>query len=90
MYYVGLESADIAVSRVVERVLKGGYGLAEKEVRRKYDESLKNLKEIAGYCDEIFVFDNTEAFKLIAILKKGKITYRKDSGCGWFKKIFTK
>jgi predicted ABC-type ATPase len=90
MYYVGLESADIAVSRVVERVLKGGYGLAEKEVRRKYDESLKNLKEIAVYCDEIFVFDNTEAFKLIAILKKGKITYRNDGGFGWFKKIFTK
>ncbi|MDR0974502.1 MAG: zeta toxin family protein, partial [Ruminococcus sp.] len=66
MYYVGLESADIAVSRVLQRVIKGGYGLAEKQVRQKYDESLKNLKEIAKVCDEIYVFDNTEVFKLIA------------------------
>ncbi|MDR0974804.1 MAG: ATPase, partial [Ruminococcus sp.] len=63
---------------------------AEKQVRQKYDESLKNLKEIAKVCDEIYVFDNTEVFKLIARLKKGMITYRNDSGYKWFQKIFPK
>jgi predicted ABC-type ATPase len=88
MYYVGVETPDICVKRILERVLRGGRGLSESAVRRKYDISLENLKKVADVCDEIYVFDNSEIFNLIAIIKHGLITFRNDGGVSWFRKNF--
>ena len=35
LYYVGLDSADLAVERVKNRVLNGGHGIPEKDIRKR-------------------------------------------------------
>lgn len=69
--YIGVSSANIAKERVKERVQKGGYGIPEDAIERRYDESLKNLKEILDICDEINVYDNTNNFKHVSYILKG-------------------
>lgn len=82
MYYVGLESADLAVARVADRVRVGGHGIEEKDIRKRYESSLQNLKTAIQLCDEVYVYDNTVSFRQVAIFKDGmKITDTKM--CGW-------
>jgi predicted ABC-type ATPase len=90
MYYIGLENPEIAVSRIAHRVLTGGHGIPEKDVRRRYDISMQNLKSVANICDYIFVFDNSVIFKPIATFQNGNLITRNDLGIEWFNKIFPK
>lgn len=39
--YVGLSSVELAISRVEQRVRDGGHGIPEKDIERRYNESLK-------------------------------------------------
>jgi predicted ABC-type ATPase len=43
LVYFWLESADLAVTRVAERVKAGGHGVPEATVRQRYRRSLANL-----------------------------------------------
>lgn len=43
LIYIWLESAEIALDRVADRVGKGGHHIPEEIVRRRYDRGLRNL-----------------------------------------------
>lgn len=72
IYYVGLNSADLAVERVKERVVKGGHGVPETDIKRRYFNSLIQLKKVLGYCDKVELFDNSGVFRRIAIYENNK------------------
>ncbi len=84
MYYVGLESAELAIERVAHRVKEGGHGIKEEDIKKRYENSLKNLKNVIGLCDKIYIYDNTVGFKQIAIFEDGKIKDNTHEKCGWF------
>lgn len=46
LIFLWLESADLAVERVKERVRMGGHNIPEETIRRRYDRGLKNLFEL--------------------------------------------
>ena len=74
MYYMCVESLEIAKERVKNRVAKGGHDIADKDIEKRYVESLKNLKEIALICDNLYVFDNSGKEHIICFVKeKNKI-----------------
>lgn len=84
MYYVGLDSADLAVKRVQGRVEKGGHGIPEEVIRARYEASLKTLGEVIPLCDNVKIFDNTKEFNLVASFENDKEIYRQK--CGWLDK----
>lgn len=88
VYYVGLESADLAVERVGVRVRQGGHGIAEEDVRRRYEQSLENLKKIIPICDVVKVYDNTKSFVNVAIYENGVRSSAKE--CGWLESAMNK
>jgi predicted ABC-type ATPase len=88
MYYVGVETADIAVARVADRVRRGGHDIPESDIRRRFDVSAKNLITAVSLCDEIGVYDNTEFFKPIAFFYNGSYITSNDNNVSWFEKIF--
>lgn len=51
--YIGVESPEIAKERVKIRVSKGGHGIPDEDIERRYYESLKNLQRVISICDEI-------------------------------------
>ena len=85
MFYIGLESADLAVLRVADRVRKGGHGVAESDIRRRYEASLRMLREIIILCDRVDILDNTRKFDRVATYEKGIETFRKE--CEWYDRI---
>jgi len=64
--YVYVESADIAKARVKARVEKGGHGVADEIVIKRFNQSLAALKPVAPLCDSIYFYDNTYSMRLIA------------------------
>ena len=70
LYYIGVNSAQIAKDRVKMRVAKGGHGIDFAIIDKRFDESLQNLLNVARFCDEILLFDNSERSKKLIFKKK--------------------
>ena len=88
LYYVGLSSAELAKSRVRQRVKDGGHGIPAADIERRYVESLKNLKEIIPLCDRVKIYDNTKVFRKIASYVQGECKDCAEELPEWFKGIF--
>lgn len=87
LYYVGLQNVELAIDRVRGRVLNGGHGIEESDIRRRYDKSMENLKKVIGICDSVEIYDNTIFFVKIAAYKQGKNIYMKELDAKhWLKK----
>lgn len=76
MNYIGVDNPDIAKERVKIRVLKGGHGIPEHVIERRYYESLSNLKEVLDVCDEINIYDNTKRIEGVAYLVNGNVKWK--------------
>lgn len=87
MYYIGLSSADIAVERVKKRALEGGHDIPEADIRRRYVESFRGLKTILPYCDRVELYDNSEAFRRIAVYEAGAWDVLEEQIPDWCREI---
>ena len=57
--YVGLDSVELHIRRVRERVARGGHDIPEDKIRQRYDASRKNLLSFIGTAATIRVWDNS-------------------------------
>jgi predicted ABC-type ATPase len=90
LYYVGVESAEIAKERVHNRVKQGGHGVSDKDIERRYKESLDNLKVALPLCDKTYVFDNTTKYVNIAAFTGDKCVFACSELPEWFSGNFEK
>jgi len=84
LYYIGLNSPELAIERVKSRVASGGHGIPEDVIRKRYEASLDMLTRVAPLCDFVVVYDNSKAYNKVAIYKDDSWTLY-DEGCSWFK-----
>lgn len=87
LYYIGISSAEESLSRIENRVKKGGHGIPESDVLRRYQSRFKDLSRILPYCDEAFLFDNENGFAKVAEYKNGKIRVVGEYKPDWLKKL---
>lgn len=83
MYYVGLNSPELAIERVKSRVAKGGHGIEESVIKQRYETSLAMLKRVVPLCDTVIVYDNSKELDKIARYKNGSWTLYNEK-CEWF------
>jgi predicted ABC-type ATPase len=80
-FFLWLKSVDLALSRVRERVSRGGHDVPEAVIRRRFDRSMHNfLVDYRQLADVWTLFDNSgqvpkvvalERDKRVRIIKKG-------------------
>lgn len=87
LYYIGISSAEESLSRIENRVKKGGHGIPESDVLRRYKSRFEDLSRILPYCDEAFLFDNENGFAKVAEYKNGKIRVVGEYKPDWLKKL---
>lgn len=85
LHYIGVNSVDIAKSRIAYRVEHGGHGIPDKDVERRYYESFEQLKNVMDKCDMIVLYDNTEAFSRFAIITNDGSILSDDKVPKWYK-----
>lgn len=83
MNYIGVESCDIAKQRVAIRVSNGGHGIPDKDIERRYIDSLVNLKKVIEVCNKINIYDNTDLLKLVMVIVDGKIVWKDRNIPNW-------
>lgn len=59
LWYVGLESVDLHLARVAARVARGGHDIPEADIRRRFDNSRRNLIRLTPGLAELKLFDNS-------------------------------
>lgn len=87
LFYVGLDSAEIAKERIARRVERGGHGIPDEDVERRYVESLKNLRKVIELCDLVSINDNTETMRRFAIYRNGQLRLLSRNVPEWFRRI---
>lgn len=72
LFFLFVESVDVTLSRIKERVLKGGHDVPEAVVRRRFDRSVLNFfREYQSLVDSWYLFDNTGTEPIAIAFKKG-------------------
>lgn len=59
IWYAGLRTPELHMARVAARVRSGGHDIAERDIRRRYDDSRRNLIRLLPLLKELKVYDNS-------------------------------
>ncbi len=80
MWYAGLSSPELHITRVRARVAAGGHDIPESDIRRRYDTGRLNLIDLLPRLTELRLYDNSAEADpvprpiLILLMEKGRIT----------------
>ncbi len=75
IFFLWVKTADLALSRVRERVSRGGHDVPEPIVRRRFERSVRNfLGQYRQLADRWMLFDNSGESPILIASRKGKKT----------------
>jgi predicted ABC-type ATPase len=60
IWYVGLSSPEMHITRVAARVRDGGHDIPEDAIRRRFEHSRRNLVQLLPQLTELKVYDNSQ------------------------------
>ncbi|MBO0481536.1 zeta toxin family protein [Candidatus Enterococcus courvalinii] len=83
LIYVGLNSPELAIKRVDQRVNEGGHGVDEALVRERYQKSIENLSKLEKYFDNIKLYDNSDYFEPIYAKDDHVVSMNKTKKYNW-------
>ena len=72
--YVGVANPEIAKERVAQRIARGGHGVSERTLERRFSTSKENFIKIYPLCDSVIIYDNTQQMTCVASIKLGELT----------------
>ena len=73
MFYVGLDSMNESLSRIHNRVKKGGHDISPDDVERRYGKRFDDLVKILPYCNEVRFYDNENGFLEVGEYRAGEL-----------------
>lgn len=83
LYYVGVDSPEIAKQRVKNRVSQGGHDIPAEVIEKRYYESLQNLEKIIAACDFVGIYDNTNTYQEIFYSVKNEVIKNNIENSNW-------
>lgn len=83
LYYIGLDSAAESVSRIANRVKRGGHDISAVDVERRFAGRWEAVAKVLPYCDEAEFYDNDNGFVLVAEYRNGELRTVGSAAPGW-------
>jgi predicted ABC-type ATPase len=86
LIYIGLQTPELCLARVVQRVASGGHDVPDDKNLARYPRSLKNLGEAVRFADRAYLFDNSsvdEPFRHVATFEHGELVSRAETVPEW-------
>lgn len=84
LYYVGLDTVQESLQRIVNRVAKGGHNIPPKDVQRRFEGRFAALLAVLPYCDEATFFDNDNGFVEVGSYRNGELRALAPNPPAWF------
>lgn len=75
LFYIGVDSPEVALARIRHRVQVGGHDIRPEDVERRFSASISALGEVLSYTHEAVVLDNTDGFVHLAAWKNGTLCW---------------
>jgi predicted ABC-type ATPase len=73
LYYVGVNTAAESLSRIENRVRKGGHDIPQTDVKRRFAKRFDDLSKILPYCNEVYFYDNENGFAKKGEYRNGEL-----------------
>ena len=73
LFYIGLDTAAESLSRIANRVRRGGHDIPENDVERRFAGRWEAVEKILPYCDEAEFYDNDNGFVKVAEYRNGEL-----------------
>ncbi len=73
LYYIGLDTVEESLSRIENRVRRGGHSIHRDDVLRRYQNRWEALKKVLPYCHEGEFYDNDNGFIKVAEYRNGEL-----------------
>ena len=83
LYYVGVDTADESISRIANRVRKGGHDIPHDDIMRRFNKRFEDLAKILPYCNKVKLFDNENGFSEAAEYKNGSLIFKNNNTPKW-------
>lgn len=87
LYYIAVSSAEESISRIENRVRKGGHNIPPEDVKRRCEKRFEDLKKILPYCNEVQLYDNENGFIYVGEYRNGQIYTVGDYIPDWIKEL---
>ena len=73
LFYIGLDSAEESISRIENRVKRGGHDIPSDDVVRRFASRWEAVAKVLPYCDEAEFYDNGNGFTMVAEYRNGEL-----------------
>lgn len=73
LFYIGLDTAEESLSRIANRVKRGGHDIPQDDVVRRFACRWEAVAKVLPYCDEAEFYDNDNGFVLVAEYRNGEL-----------------
>lgn len=83
LYYIAVSSAEESLSRIENRVRKGGHDIPRDYVIRRFENRFVDLLRVLPHCDEAVFFDNENGFVRVAEYRDGNLRLSEKLIPGW-------
>ena len=86
LVFIGLESAELSLGRVIQRVERGGHDVPDEKIETRFPRTFDNLRQALIFVDEALLFDNSSSdhpFRFVAAFRHGKRQRRKGYAPAW-------
>jgi predicted ABC-type ATPase len=82
---MALESPELCIRRIRNRVAEGGHFVPETDVRRRYARSVANAAQALRLADYAELYDNSDegGHRLVQIAKAGTVVWQAESLPEW-------
>ncbi|MCM1024013.1 MAG: hypothetical protein NC395_08160 [Prevotella sp.] len=87
LYYVGVNTVGESLLRIQNRVRRGGHGIPEEDVRRRFEKRFGDLMKVLPYCDEAYFYDNENGFAEVGEYRCGRIVRVGEYVPDWFAEL---
>lgn len=79
LYFICIDDPEVNISRVENRVEKGGHPVSPDKIRSRYNSTLENLILAIEHTDKVYLFDNSDTeYRLIAKITNGEMILEVD------------
>jgi len=90
LVFIGLDSPELSLARVVQRVAQGGHDVPQTRLSSRYPRTLVNLQAAVSVVDMALLLDNSDVdtpYRFVALFVRGRRRKKARRVPAWARKI---
>ena len=87
LHYIGLNTVEDCLSRIQNRVNRGGHDIPAADVLRRFQGRFEAVGKVLLYCDSADFYDNYNGFQKVAEYRNGEMTLLSEMPPAWVREL---